>query len=267
MPSIPSHHVVGDTGHTTDHNSIVDVLTDHEARLVSQAASISGSVVKAGSNIINVANPSGWYERVDIPAGTRDASVWVEQVTYGGKRTFGLDTYGQIRIDAATTSQVGLVVSGYSSSHATDIMRWRQYEGGTTLGRIDQNGNIYAPNITPGAWTNLTLASGIAWKGNASARPQYRVVGDRVELRGAIKKSDGTDFSTSPTTIATMPVGTTPPYLTYLIQACELGSGMASVRLEITTAGVMKFYLITPSSTPQTPAWMTLDGGWWSLTA
>lgn len=267
MPTIPSHHVVGDTGHTTDHNSMADVLTDHENRLVSQATSISGAVVKAGSNIINVTNPAGWFKRIDIPAGTRDSSVWVDQVTYGGKRTFGLDTMGQIRVDAAATTQVPFIASGYNSSHATDIIRWRQYEGGAILGRVDQNGNIYAPNITPTTWTNLTLASGIAWKGDASARPQYRVVGDMVQLRGAIKKSDGTDFSTSPTTITTMPSGTTPPYLTYLIQACELGSGMASVRLEITTAGVVKFYLITPSSTPQTPAWMTLDGAGWCLTA
>lgn len=266
MPTIPSHHVVGDTGHTTDHNAIVDTLTDHESRLVTQAAGVSSAVVKGGSNIIGLTNPAGWFKRIDIPSGSRDAAVWVDQVTFGGKRTFGLDTMGQARLDAATTTQVPLIVSGYSNSHATDIVRWRQYEGGPTLGRIDQNGKIYAPNITPGAWTNLTLAGGIAWKGDSSSRPQYRIVGDRVELRGAIKKSDGTDFTATPTNVTTMPAGTIPPYLTYLMQACELGQGMASVRLEITNAGLVRFHLISYGGN-QSPGWVTLDGAWWSLTA
>lgn len=267
MPTIPTHHAVGDTGHTTDHNLVSDVLNDHETRVTNLQGVQANYLVKTGGNIVTLTNPSGVAERVEIPAGTRDTTVWVKQVTYGGNRTFALDTYGQARLGAATTSEVPLTCWGYDSTHTGDLQRWRQYQAGPIVARVDALGNVFAPNLTPGTWTNLTLASGIAWKGDTSSRPQYRITGDRIELRGAIKKSDGTDFSTSPTTIATLPTLATPPYLMYFIVACELGSGMASVRLEITSAGVMKFYLITASSTPQTPAWVCIDGVAYSKTA
>lgn len=265
MPTIPSQHVVGDLGHTSDHNAIVDVLTDHEQRLVSQASSISGAMVKAGSNIINVANPAGWFKRIDIPAGTRDSSVWVEQVTYGGKRTFGLDTYGQARLDASTAAQVPLIVSGYSAAHATDILQWRKYEGGSTLGRVDQNGNIYAPNITPGTWTNITLASGIAWYGSGTARPQYRITGDLVELRGLLKKTNNTDFTaTNPIDLCTLPSVAAPVYTHYFTTATQLSGGYGAVRIEAFASGLIRFYRWSESHTPN---WVALDGIIFSRTA
>jgi len=268
MPTIPSHHDVGDSGHTTDHNAITDVLTDHEARLAGVQTAQPNYMVKTGGNVINLTNPNGVSESVVIPAGTRDNAAFVKTVFFSGKRTFGLDTYGQLRVDAAFPSTVAAEVSGYDASQTADLQRWKQHSAGAVLARVSSNGTIFAPNITPGPWTNLTLASGVAWYTSSNqARPQYRVIDDRVELRGAIKKSDGSDFSGSPQQVGTLPAPAAPPYLLSTIVASELGAGTCLVRLTISTSGLITFDRITAVSGGYTPAWVSLDGVFFSKTA
>jgi hypothetical protein len=75
-----------------------------------------------------------------------------------------------------------------------------------------ENGEFYVEDIGPAtqatnpptqpasAWTNLTLASG--WTPRAGAVPQYRMVGDVVQLRGRALGAAGT--------ITTLPVGFRP---------------------------------------------------------
>lgn len=52
-------------------------------------------------------------------------------------------------------------------------------------------------NLTSPEWAESTSAA-FPWAGHVtSAKPAWRVVGDRVELRGRIKRSNGADFSPS----------------------------------------------------------------------
>src|SRR5690242_16717749 len=116
MATIPSHHVVGDAGHTDDHNAMSDVLTDHDTRLGTLEGAQPTYLVKSGGNTINVANPSGVAGAIVIPSGTRDANAYVSAVTYGGVRTYGLDTYGQLRVGSAMDSTTPAEFYGQSST-------------------------------------------------------------------------------------------------------------------------------------------------------
>lgn len=79
-----------------------------------------------------------------------------------------------------------------------------------TRGRFD---DIWSPwrNIADvGVWTNLTLGTSVVAytaAGSGYQRPQYKVVGKTVKLRGLAKT---TEARTATFTVATMPVGTRP---------------------------------------------------------
>lgn len=254
-PSIPSHHNVGDTGHTTDHNQIVDVLTDHEQRVAAIQAAQPTYMVKTGNNIITVSNPTGMSRQVIVPSGTRDNAVAVETVSVGGKVVFALDTYGMLRVDAVSTAAVPLAVSGYDNSHTGDLQHWKKYGTGAILSRVAADGTIYAPNITPGAWTNLTLAGGLAWASGLGSQPQYRVTADKVELRGSVRKANSTDFTVSPQNVGTLPPAASPPYPHVVITAANMVDDEAYVRLTVETSGLIRFYFRGGF----TPNWISLD--------
>lgn len=255
MPTIPTHHSIGDTGHTSDHNAVVDVLSDHETRIAGLQGVQGNYLLNSGQNTITVANPSGYSEHVVIPSGTRDSSVYIHTVTYGGKQTFALDTFGQLRIGAAQDSTVPAEIAGSSVSQSADLTRWRVSPGGTLLARVGFDGTIYAPNITPGPWTTLTLNSGLVANTSSGATPSYRLVGDMVQLKGNVAKSSG-DFTSSPVTIGSLPTGFRPAALSYSIVATNFVSGYAWGRLQIGSDGNMQVYFASGSFNP---TWFSLD--------
>lgn len=258
MPTIPTHHSVGDTGHTTDHNSIVDVLTDHEQRVTTLQTAQSGYMVKTGGNVVTLANPSGISEQVIIPSGVRDNTAAVAKVIYGGVQTYALDPYGHLRMSAADVGSVPAEVSGFSNSQLADLTRWRKAgSAGAIVSRVDKDGNVYAPNLTPTTWTGITMAAGLGWHSALGARPQYRLVGDMVELRGLFHKADSSPFTVSPTDIGTLPPGAAPPYGVYTMAGAQFVSGQLSVRMEIMASGLMRFYFQAPGYAPN---WASLDG-------
>lgn len=256
MPTIPTHHTVGDTGHTTDHNFLVDVLTDHELRLTNVQAAEANALVNSGQNTVTLTNPAGYAFHVVIPSGTRDNTAYIHTVTYGGKQTFGLDTFGQLRVSASATGNVPMEVAGYDSTQTADLLRFRQGSTGTVVSRVGPDGTVYAPNITPGAWANVSLSSGLQHAAATGATPQYRITGDRVEMRGSIEKTSG-NFTTSPVTLGSVPSGASPLNLTYFICATNFSGGYAWSRVQIGSNGSIQAYF---SSTNINPSWINLDG-------
>lgn len=262
--TIPSQHVVGDTGHTTDHNAMADTLTAHKQSIELLQAAQPGYMLKAGGNVVNLTNPAGVSETVNIPAGSRDATAFVETVNYGGKRTFGLDPFGQIRVDASSPSNTPVEVSGYDATQTGDLQRWKQHGTGAILARVGSNGTVYAPNVTPGPWTNITLASGIAWNSDLGSRPAYRIIGDIVYLRGNVKKTSGTDFTASPQDLGTLPVSAVPPATIFSIQATTFRNSNFFCRMEVQPSGVIRAYF---NSATYDPSWIAMDGIVFSRTA
>lgn len=268
MPTIPIHHSPGDLQHTQDHNSIVDVLNDQATDIFTAQGDIAAIpglyMAKAGNNTVTVANPSGNGVIFVVPAGTRDAGAYVMTVVYAGKQTFGLDSYGQIRVSSAQDSLVPMEIFGSSSTQSADLLRFRKSGVfGSIVSRVDANGNFYAPNITPGAWTNLPLAGGIVAAYDVGTAPMYRLVGDEVQIRGACRKSDFSNFNSSPTQIGTIPSEYRPIYLTFAVTGAHLGGNFAWVRMEVGTNGLVQFYF--PQGAYQ-PSWVSLDGMRYSRT-
>lgn len=266
--TIPIHHSPGDLEHTDDHNSIVDVLTDHATDLIVLQNEItalpSSFVSKAGNNVVQVTNPSGYGVSFVVPPGTRDAGAYVMTVVYAGKQTFGLDSFGQVRVSSAQDALVPMEVFGASDSQSGDLLRFRKNGVfGSVVSRVDANGNFYAPNITPGAWTNIPLASGIVAAYDVGTAPMFRLVGDEVQIRGAVRKNSG-NFNSSPTQIGTVPSGFAPIYLTFSTAGAALSGNFYSVRLEVGTNGLVQIYW--PHGSYQ-PNWVSLDGMRYSRTA
>jgi hypothetical protein len=257
MPTIPTHHAVGDTGHTNDHNGVVDVLTDHELRITNVQSAQATALVNSGQNNVTIANPSGYAFHVTIPSGTRDNSAYVHSVTYGGKQTFGLDTFGQLRVSASAPGNVPMEVAGYDSTQTADLTRFRQGSTGTVVARIGPDGTVYAPNITPGAWSSISLSSGLVHATATGAVPQYRVTGDVVMLRGSVAKSDSSGFSSSPVTLGSLPSGASPQNLVYFICGTQFSGGYAWARVQVGSDGAIRAYF---SVTNFNPTWINLDG-------
>ncbi len=260
--TIPIHHSPGDLEHTIDHNLIVDRLTDHASDigvLESDAAALPGLYMsKSGNNTVNVANPAGNGVIWVVPAGTRNTGAFVMTAIYAGKPTFVLDAYGQLRAGPAADDLVPAEIFGASSTQSADLLRFRKNAIlGDVVSRVDANGNFYAPNITPTPWTNLDLAGGIVPNYAVGTAPMYRTIGDIVYLRGAVKKTDNTNFATSPVAIGTLPGGYRPVYLTFAITGAQLSGNYAWVRMEVGTNGLVQFYF--PQGAYQ-PTWVSLDG-------
>lgn len=261
MPTIPTHHNIGDTGHIVDHNSIVDVLGDHESRITGLQSGVSGYLVNTGQNTVTVTNPTGYAEHVVIPSGTRDGTVFVQAVTYGGKQTFGLDTFGQLRVGSCADGNVPAEFSGNSATQSADLTRWRVAPSSTIVARIGSDGTVYAPNITPGSWTNVTLSSGLvsaAGPSGTGAVPSYRLTGDRMDLRGSIKKTDGSAMTSSPLTLGTIPSTLSPLSIAYFICATNIIADISWARVHITPTGTIQAYFSTGAGF--TPNWINLDG-------
>ena len=90
-------------------------------------------------------------------------------------------------------------------------------------------------DVLTAEWIDLPLASGVASIAASGARPQYRKIGDRVEIRGtvALDYSSAGDITT---VFAALPEGYRPP--TQLYKSIPL-VGARVGRLHITAAGNM----------------------------
>lgn len=104
-------------------------------------------------------------------------------------------------------------------------------------------------------WTNLSLSSGYVAL-DSSKTPQYRVVGDKLELRGLIKRSNGSTFDNTYRTVASIPASSSPTREAYVpcgsnFSSATGGGGMCNIQ----ASGVVQI------NAPQgLVTWVSLDG-------
>lgn len=114
-------------------------------------------------------------------------------------------------------------------------------------------------------WTDIPLASGYIANSGFGYKPQYRKIGDRVELRGVVAKSGGAALATALTTIATMPTGFRPPSgggeASAVVYAIVPISGTGQARWQVNGDGTLQ--LQANGST----TWAPLDGISYSVSA
>lgn len=255
MP-IPSHHVVGDGGHTSDHNAISDALNAIDSQISDLQSTTVGIFYITGGNVSAINDAITTWARINLPAGDRSAAVDIYQVFHGSNKIFWLDGEGKPRVKNDDPTHIVWVVDSVSGQTA-NIAEWRV--NGTAVASIQANGSIVAPNITPGGWQPLTLAAGL--KPNTFGYPpQYRQHGDKIEFRGNIVKSNGSNFSTIATQLATLPAGLLPLEDAFGVAADQLLSDAPALRLQAQPDGTLWMYA------NNTPAWVTIDGFSYYLT-
>jgi hypothetical protein len=251
MP-IPSHHIIGDTGHTADHDSIVDVLTAHDQSIGDLETATVGLFYLAGSNVSNISDNTTIWGRVNLPAGDRSIAPDTFQVFHGSNKIFWIDNAGKPRVKTDDGTFIPWVIDSVTG-HSASLTEWRV--NGIMKAKIDAAGNIVAPNTTPGAWTGITLQSGIsAYQPGTHQPPQYRIINDQVQLRGTVTKSGG--FTVSPVTLGTLPGGARPQFLAYAVCATQFTGNKFSGRMEVNNTGAIIFYFDATVS----PDWINLDG-------
>jgi hypothetical protein len=252
--TIPPHHGVGDAGHTTDHNSIADVLTSYATSLGTLTTAVTGVFYLAGNNVTTISDGTSYGWRINLPAGSRDTAPNQLAFYIGGKAVGGFNGYGEITATPALPSRTAVVVTGYDGTQSGDLQQWKT-SAGTTVASVKPDGTIFAKNITAGTWTNIPLASGVVRWTSGGHRPQYRLRDDRIELRGVLQKSSG-DFTVSPAVVATMPVGTIPGAPQYGLCASSFSGPTGWVRLEVRSDGTIAFYF---AASTYNPGWVALD--------
>lgn len=93
----------------------------------------------------------------------------------------------------------------------------------------------WAPKPNPGPWTALPYAAGFADSGGGLMPGQYRINGDRVELRGVVTQS-----ILANTLIATLPVGARPTANQVMyVNGYRAGVGDGPMRADIATTGTL----------------------------
>ncbi|WP_037576820.1 hypothetical protein [Phaeacidiphilus oryzae] len=128
--------------------------------------------------------------------------------------------------------------------------------------RIDYYDGAAWQAWTPGAWIPLTLSSGFA---AFSGSPAYRILNQRVEMRGTIQKSDGTPFiKNSLFTFCTLPAAAVPNGYRYFTVATQWATDLYG-RVEVHPAPDNFMQALIPQSTTTGAAWLSLDQVAYSL--
>ena len=123
-------------------------------------------------------------------------------------------------------------------------------------------GNFVLPEtVVP--WITFPYAAG--WADGSSLitgfAPGYRIVGNKVELRGIIKPSAGGNIASGNQTVGTLPAGARPSATFADLGVAQWGSTLPIVRREVTT-GTGTVVL----NCPYTSSWASLDGMFYYLT-
>ena len=127
------------------------------------------------------------------------------------------------------------VIDNLESTNATDALS-------ANMGR--ELNNNKQDKIVDSDWITLTL-SGDVIQYDAAIPPQYRRIGNKVYLRGAVK-----NITTSGTTIAILPEGYRPTMTHNYLQLTSIQGGSPNfTRMKVTTAGVLMLESISTGIT------------------
>lgn len=203
----PSDKEVGDPGHTDDHNAITEALVDHQSRIALVEGATENALVSDEPNDVTLNNSTNAYhQRIELPTGDRSGQPDVLSVTRSGDMVSSLNGNGYPRIRSHAPTDIPHITTAHASQSA-DLHQWRSASN-SVIARVDAQGNFHGGNVSPGPWTTLTLSGLYQWDSTAGNRPQYRRVGDYVELRGALRRVDSAPIVFSGTSLL---VGSLPP--------------------------------------------------------
>jgi hypothetical protein len=212
---IPAVHQVGDPGHTTDHNAIVQVLSDYLADITNLQGSVTAlqagaatAFSTAGGNACPIPGAATDFATVTVTAVNRDASPDLLDFFYGTQKVFTLNSYGEVRIYPSQVAHIPFIIQALTGQTA-DLLDILASDGVTKLVQVTAAGNVVTTgNVRVGAdgtgvvnatdpvnggvaeqWHNFILNSGWGTTTNNGVNdtPQYKLLPDgAVALRGSI---------------------------------------------------------------------------------
>lgn len=152
----------------------------------------------------------------------------------------------------AGTVTCGVIVARRLDSYHSPTVGDRVYVAQSGMGNWIALGRAATTGDT---WTNLTLAAGYINPGHGHTASWLRE-GRRIWLRGRIGRTGGATIPNN-ATIATMPAAILPAGGVDVgwAVARDATTYPASVRIDITTAGILRTY-----ETDSLPTWIGLDG-------
>jgi len=191
-----------------------------------------------GGNSVTITNPAlaNGFAQINLDY-TPDSSTPDGLAFYhNGVRTGYHNEKGELRSRAAATNSVPFRVQQRTTSQTANLTEWTQSDN-TILSYVDAAGNIFAPNLTPSAWQDLTYPT------NAAAAAGFAQAGVRLEPLTQVVRMRGAIQITAPgfangVTIATVPAGYRPP-ATFRCITRFAGSGSAGVFITIATTGAI----------------------------
>ena len=137
---IPASHQIGDPGHTPDHNSMVQVLTDYDGDIGVLQGQIANMFSLAGGNVCTIAGTTTSLATVNLPSGNRDTAADTFDVYCAGVKVFSLNGYGELRIIPALATHIGQVIRAQVGQTA-DLFQITD-QAGNILVRISSTGQI-----------------------------------------------------------------------------------------------------------------------------
>lgn len=213
MPSPPGQHLTGDTGHTSDHNTIATILGDLQAAL----AALQGQPAPwllAGGNTSAVPGTATSFGTVTVTAVNRDSAPDLLDFYYGSQKIFSLNSYGELRLTPAQLTHVAQVIYTLSAQTAD---AWQVLSPSLSpLARVGPDGSAsFAGPVSlwtggaPAAWQHPVLQPAAGWTTYAGRTLACKLTSDgMVQLTGQLVPGQINDG----TVIAAMPAGFAPRY-------------------------------------------------------
>jgi hypothetical protein len=209
MPAPPAQHLTGDALHTADHNTITTILAALEAA-VSALQTATPSLAAAGGNTVTLAGTSTGMLSVTVSAVNRDGGADLLDFWYGSQKIFSLNSYGELRLTAASLTHVAQVITVLAGQSAD---AWQVISPATAvLARVGPDGSAsFAGPVSrlvsgaPAQWAHPAMANG--WTAYLSRALAVKLTSDNmVQVSGQIVPGTVSDGIL----VATMPPGYAP---------------------------------------------------------
>lgn len=221
-------HVVGDTGHTNDHNEIAQALVDITSDILALQVATPNVFSTTGGNVCNIPGTATSFALVNLLSGNRDTAADTFDVFYGAAKVFSLNGYGEIRLAPGAANHVAAIIQGLPSQ--TGDLLQLQNSSGTVLFRIGADGSSsHGPQYFESGGVIETWHSLPALQGSWSTYPgtvgKYRLVSSPPNsMQISAQFSPGNESNGF--TVATFPVGYRPQSIKSIMATADvLGSG------------------------------------------
>ena len=209
MPAPPALHAAGDAGHVNDHTTIDAAITALETAVTALQAT-APQLNAAGGNDVSLAGTGTGMLTVRVSAVNRDGGADLLDVYYGTQKIFSLNSYGELRLTAASLSHVAQVITTLASQSAD---AWQVLSPcSAVLARVGPDGSAsFAGPVSryvsgaPAGWVHCTLQHG--WSTYSGRTLTVKLTNDNmVQISGQMIPGTVDDG----TVIATVPAGYAP---------------------------------------------------------